>query len=209
MPLSRTNRPGAGQPPKTRIVILGSGFGGVTTARHLERLCKRRPRGTLSGLEDDGAGALSGACSGPHGLDRGPGMLAFVDPGYGPNRPELLTTLAARPWSWCLALPTLGGLAGVFRYLGRGRERAAFLSSCAFLLGVLAAAMAGSYPVWLRSTLDRANDLTSTNAASGCYALRAGLAWFVVGVSLAAAYFVLVFRIFRGKVALDEEGHSQ
>jgi len=28
---------------KTRIVILGGGFGGVTTARHLERLCKRRP----------------------------------------------------------------------------------------------------------------------------------------------------------------------
>src|SRR5262245_56632909 len=32
----------AGQPPKTRIVILGGGFGGVTTARHLERLCQRR-----------------------------------------------------------------------------------------------------------------------------------------------------------------------
>src|SRR5437763_3143345 len=27
---------------KTRIVILGGGFGGVTTARSLERLCKRR-----------------------------------------------------------------------------------------------------------------------------------------------------------------------
>src|SRR3954468_4821820 len=30
-------------PPKTRIVILGGGFGGVYTARHLERLFKRRP----------------------------------------------------------------------------------------------------------------------------------------------------------------------
>src|SRR5215469_10941160 len=28
--------------PKQRIVILGGGFGGVTTARHLERLCRRR-----------------------------------------------------------------------------------------------------------------------------------------------------------------------
>src|SRR5215468_4175238 len=33
----------AGRPPKTRIVILGGGFGGVYTARHLERLCRRRP----------------------------------------------------------------------------------------------------------------------------------------------------------------------
>jgi len=29
-------------PSQTRIVILGGGFGGVFTARHLERLCKRR-----------------------------------------------------------------------------------------------------------------------------------------------------------------------
>src|SRR5712692_9000590 len=28
--------------PKTRIVILGGGFGGVYTARHLEKLCKGR-----------------------------------------------------------------------------------------------------------------------------------------------------------------------
>ena len=31
------------QSPKTRILILGGGFGGVYTARHLEKLCKRRP----------------------------------------------------------------------------------------------------------------------------------------------------------------------
>src|SRR6516162_7356100 len=31
------------RPPKTRIVILGGGFGGVYTARHLERLCRHRP----------------------------------------------------------------------------------------------------------------------------------------------------------------------
>jgi NADH:ubiquinone reductase (H+-translocating) len=29
--------------PKTRILILGGGFGGVYTARHLEKRCKRRP----------------------------------------------------------------------------------------------------------------------------------------------------------------------
>src|SRR5258708_15767495 len=31
------------QGTKTRILILGGGFGGVYTARHLEDLCKRRP----------------------------------------------------------------------------------------------------------------------------------------------------------------------
>src|SRR5258706_2042086 len=42
MTLSQTNGFGSGQLPKTRIVILGGGFGGIYTARHLERLCKRR-----------------------------------------------------------------------------------------------------------------------------------------------------------------------
>ena len=42
MPLSQVNHPAATQPPKTRIVILGGGFGGVATARHLERRCKGR-----------------------------------------------------------------------------------------------------------------------------------------------------------------------
>src|SRR5581483_1077576 len=30
------------QTPQTRIVVLGGGFGGVYTARHLERLCRGR-----------------------------------------------------------------------------------------------------------------------------------------------------------------------
>ena len=72
-------------------------------------------------------------------------------------RPELVTTLAARPWSWCLALPTLGGLAGVFRYSGRGRERAAFLSSCASSSASWrrrwpAATRSGSAPRWTGRT---------------------------------------------------------
>lgn len=36
------NNSGDGERRKTRIVILGGGFGGVSTAGHLERLCRRR-----------------------------------------------------------------------------------------------------------------------------------------------------------------------
>jgi NADH dehydrogenase len=39
--------------PKTRIVILGGGFGGVYTARHLEALCKRRPEVELVLVSQD------------------------------------------------------------------------------------------------------------------------------------------------------------
>jgi NADH:ubiquinone reductase (H+-translocating) len=41
--MAEVSPPAGARPPNTRIVILGGGFGGVYTARHLERLCKRRP----------------------------------------------------------------------------------------------------------------------------------------------------------------------
>src|SRR5262245_11647348 len=42
MPSFQTNGPNPGHAPKIRIVIAGGGFGGVYTARHLEKLCKYR-----------------------------------------------------------------------------------------------------------------------------------------------------------------------
>jgi NADH dehydrogenase FAD-containing subunit len=42
MYMYKRHRAGAVHAPQTRIVILGGGFGGVTTARRPERLCKGR-----------------------------------------------------------------------------------------------------------------------------------------------------------------------
>src|ERR1700746_2928365 len=41
--MAEVSPPASSGSPKSRIVILGGGFGGVYTARHLEKLCKRRP----------------------------------------------------------------------------------------------------------------------------------------------------------------------
>src|SRR6266446_8564762 len=49
-------------------------------------------------------------------------------------RPEIFTNLLARPWFLGFVVLMLGGVAGVFYFLRRGRELAAFLSSSAFLL---------------------------------------------------------------------------
>jgi NADH dehydrogenase len=43
MALSQVSHLAATQPPKTRIVVVGGGFGGIATARHLEQRCKGRP----------------------------------------------------------------------------------------------------------------------------------------------------------------------
>jgi cytochrome d ubiquinol oxidase subunit II len=123
-------------------------------------------------------------------------------------QPTVCTNLFTRPWSLGFVLLMLGGLLGVFRFLKREQELAAFLSSSAFLLGLMAATMAGNYPLWLRSTLDPAHSLTAANTAAESYALQVGLVWWSVGITLAGGYFVYVFHSFRGKVDAGAAGHG-
>jgi cytochrome d ubiquinol oxidase subunit II len=123
-------------------------------------------------------------------------------------RPEIYTNLLARPWSLGFVLLTLGGLGGVFRFSSRGRELPAFLSSSAFIAGLLAATMTGSYPYWLRSTLDPAQSLTAANSASQSYALQVGLVWWSIGIALAGGYYVYLYRSVRGKVGSGIEEHG-
>jgi cytochrome d ubiquinol oxidase subunit II len=123
-------------------------------------------------------------------------------------QPDIFAKLLARPWSIVLVVIMLAGIWGVFRYQKSGRELAAFLSSSAFLLGMMAATMAGNYPFWLRSTLDSSYGLTAGNTASARYGLQVALFWFAVGIALAVAYFVNLYRSIREKVGEDADGHG-
>ena len=99
----------------------------------------------------------------------------------------------------------LAGAWGAFHFPRRGQELAAFLSSSAFLLGMLAATLAGQYPFWLRSTLDPSYSLTALNAASDRYGLGVALTWWAVGIALVFCYFTFLFRWMRGKVGVDAD----
>ena len=116
-------------------------------------------------------------------------------------QPEIFPNLVARPWSIFLVLIMLAGIWGVFKYARDGRELAAFLSSSAFLLGLIAATMVGNYPYWLRSTVDPSFGLTAANTAAASYGLQIALLWFAVGITLATGYFVNLFRSIREKSA--------
>jgi cytochrome d ubiquinol oxidase subunit II len=120
-------------------------------------------------------------------------------------QPIVFTNLLSRPWSVGFVVLICAGFYGVFHFLKREQERdfAAFLSSSAFLLGVLGATMAGNYPFWLRSTLDPAYGLSAENAAARMHALQVGVVWWTIGIILVGAYFVHLFRSFRGKTDAD------
>ncbi len=123
-------------------------------------------------------------------------------------QPDVFRNLVARPWSLIFVAVMLGGIWGVFHFRNRGRELAAFLSSSAFILGILAATMTGIYPYWLRSTLDPDQSLTVANSAASSYGLRMALYWWTIGITLVVFYFTYVFRTGRGKVGSRDEMHG-
>lgn len=118
-------------------------------------------------------------------------------------RPEVFAGLTARPWALAFVAVAIAGAWGALWFPGRGKELAAFLSSSAFLFGMLTATLAAQYPFWLRSTLDPAYGLTAQNSASDSAGLRVALAWWPVGIALVAVYFTLVFRWMSGKVRVE------
>jgi cytochrome bd ubiquinol oxidase subunit II len=123
-------------------------------------------------------------------------------------RPETFTNLFARPWFLGFVVLMLGGVGGVFYFMRRGQELTAFLSSTSFLLGLLAATMAGIYPVWLRSNIDPSYSLTAANSAAKSYGLQVALVWWSIGIVLAGGYFVYLFHSVRGKVGSDDSEHG-
>jgi cytochrome d ubiquinol oxidase subunit II len=121
----------------------------------------------------------------------------------------MLAALPRRPLAWLSLLLALGGLAGVHAGLRRGRALTAFLGSCAFLAGILAATAACVFPVMLRAVPDASASLTAYNASVPAASLRTALCWWAIAFPLAVLYFFTLFRLHRGKAvaAVEREGY--
>ena len=97
---------------------------------------------------------------------------------------------------------------GLWLFSRRGRDRAAFLSSCAFMAAMLAGVAFALHPRVLPASTSDAYSLTIYNSASGEYSLRYGVYWWSAGMLVAIGYFVLVYWMFRGKVRTDGGDHG-
>jgi len=130
----------------------------------------------------------------------------------------LVASLAVRPQlldnyrrSWLGAVipaVVVASYAGLVWFSRRGRDRAAFLSSGAFLAAMLAGVAFALHPQVLPASTSDAYSLTIYNTAAGPYSLRYGVYWWSAGMLAAIAYFVLVYRMFRGKVRVDAGDHG-
>jgi len=116
-------------------------------------------------------------------------------------RPELLGNYRSHPFLFVVPVAVALSLIAMFLHRGRGNDKAAFLSSSAYLVFMLVGAAAAVYPNLLMSTTDPALNITVSKAAGGDYSLSFGLIWWGFGMTLALGYFVFIYRMFRGKIA--------
>ncbi len=114
-------------------------------------------------------------------------------------QPQVYTSFAQRPWGIIFPLIALVGLLGAGFFNVLKRDTPALLSSGTFILGMLASAAFSLYPIVLPA-VKRVNSLTINNASASQYGLTVGLIWWSVGIVLAAIYFIITYRRFRGKV---------
>jgi cytochrome bd ubiquinol oxidase subunit II len=123
-------------------------------------------------------------------------------------RPEVLDNFRAHPAGLLIPFLVIGGLTGMLAFSRKGDDRKAFASSCLYLAAMLVGAAFGLYPNVLPARNDPANSLTIYNTASGSHGLTYGLVWWGIGMALAVTYFVIVYRMFRGKVTADASGYG-
>jgi cytochrome bd ubiquinol oxidase subunit II len=119
-------------------------------------------------------------------------------------RPELLANLLSRPLAWLGIGLTVGGSLLLVSCRRRMLDGGAFLGSCGLIAGVLSAAGVAIFPVFLRSTLSPAFDLSALPQTRNSIAMKFALGWWPFAFMLALSYFVNVFRANRARVSADD-----
>jgi cytochrome bd ubiquinol oxidase subunit II len=123
-------------------------------------------------------------------------------------RSDTLANYRAYPVAFAVPILVLLALAGIIYFSRNHDDRKAFGCSCAYLAIMLVGAAIGLYPRLLPSSNGAGRDITIEKAISGPHTLHVGLVWWAIGMCLAATYFIVVYRMFRGKVKLEDGGYG-
>jgi cytochrome bd ubiquinol oxidase subunit II len=114
-------------------------------------------------------------------------------------RPQTLNNYYRYPVTFIVPVGVILSLAAIWFWNRRSQALKAFLASCVYLFLMLAGACWGLYPTLLPSTGNSGLDITIGNSLSGAHTLAVGLAWWTIGMILAAGYIVFVYSRFKGK----------
>jgi cytochrome bd ubiquinol oxidase subunit II len=123
-------------------------------------------------------------------------------------QPAVLDNYKHHAIGFLIPVVVFGSLGMMIYAIRKGQDKLAFVGSALYIVGMLVGAAFALYPVVLPASTDPAHrSLTIYNTAAGRHGLTVGFTWWCLGMVLALGYFVLLFRMFRGKVRLQGEGY--
>lgn len=122
-------------------------------------------------------------------------------------KPFPLTNLQNHWWLWVFPILAAVGILGLFRIKKFKKDSTGFFFSSLFIFGSFSSTIASMFPNLLPSTNSVNPSLTVYNVAAHEYGLAIGLRWFFVAAILVIAYFVIQFKVFKGK--MDDIGYGE
>lgn len=121
--------------------------------------------------------------------------------------PRMTQILRTQPALFGVVILLVLAIANLPREIHRGRDGAAFLSSCATMLLLMALFGLGMFPHMVYAVPEAAHSLTVYNAASTPRTLRIMTIIAAIGVPVVLTYTTTVYYIFRGKVKLGKDSY--
>jgi cytochrome d ubiquinol oxidase subunit II len=118
--------------------------------------------------------------------------------------PHILENYTRWPIGFLVPALVIGSLVYMYFAHSRRQEKGAFLASCAYIIAMLVGAVFALYPNVLPASTGAQYNLTIHNSAAGAHGLSVGFVWWSIAMVLVAGYFIFVYRMFRGKVRLEE-----
>ena len=117
---------------------------------------------------------------------------------------KLYANYFAHPLWFAVPLLAVASLPAVRLFLVRNQYFNAFLSSCVTIVMITLTGVIGLYPNLIPSSLDPAYSLTIFNASSSVYTLKIMTVVALLFVPVVIAYQIWVYRVFRGKLVVEE-----
>ncbi len=121
--------------------------------------------------------------------------------------PKPFHNFLVNPVLFIFPVITLIGLLGLFNVKRFKKDGQGFLFSSLFLVGGLASTVASIFPNVLPSTNAINPSLTIYNVAADDYGLSVGVYWFVIAAILVLVYFIIQYKVFKGK--MDDVGYGE
>lgn len=122
--------------------------------------------------------------------------------------PHMIYRFQSYPFLFLIPLLAILLIGNIFWQTQKDNSGWAFISSCLSLIGFILLFVIGTFPIIVRSSINpEYYSLTITNSASSPLTLTVLLIIVLIGIPLVLAYGAYIYRIFRGKVHLDNHSY--